>query len=60
MNNINLIEIPYIYDSFDLVSEFLNNILINKTKPTKLVNYSVLYKLDNTGLNLEELCIPCD
>ncbi len=57
-NNITLIEIPYTYNTYKLVEEFLNKVLIEKIDPASFVDYRNLYKLDNTGLNLEDLYLP--
>lgn len=54
-NNIRLIEIPYTYSTYEKVSNFLDKVLLQNIDPNTLIDYSKLYKLDNTGLNLEDL-----
>ena len=54
-NNIRLIEIPYFMKTAQEVSDFLDKVLLQNIDPNTLVDYSKLYKLDNTGLNLEDL-----
>jgi hypothetical protein len=54
-NNIQLIEIPYTFNKPEKISDFLDKVLIQHIDPNTLVDYSKLYKLENTGLNLEDL-----
>lgn len=54
-NNIRLVEIPYFMKTAQEVSNFLDKVLLQNIDPNTLVDYSKLYKLDNTGLNLEDL-----
>lgn len=54
-NNIILIEIPYIFNTYKKIGNFLNKVLLQHIDPNTLVNYSELYKLENTGLNLVDL-----
>lgn len=54
-NNIKLIEIPYTVKTLNGISDFLDKVLLQNIDPNTLVDYSKLYKLDNTGLNLEDL-----
>lgn len=54
-NNITLIEIPYIFNTREKVFDFLDKVLIQHIDPNTLVDYSKLYKLENTGLSLEDL-----
>ena len=54
-NNIKLIEISYIFNTYEKVSDFLDKVLFKNIDPNTLVDYKSLYKLDNTGLNLVDL-----
>ena len=54
-NGIRLIEIPYTIKTLNSISDFLDKVLLQNIDPNTLVDYSKLYKLDNTGLNLEDL-----
>lgn len=54
-NEIKLIEIPYTLNTYEKISDFLDKVLLQNIDPNTLVDYSKLYKLDNTGLNLEDL-----
>jgi hypothetical protein len=54
-SNIMLVEIPYTIHNYTEISDFLNKVLIQHIDPNTLVDYSKLYKLENTGLNLEDL-----
>lgn len=54
-NNITLIEIPYTLDTYEKIANFLDKVLIQHIDPNTLVDYSKLYKLENTGLNLVDL-----
>lgn len=56
-NNITLIEIPYILDTYKKISNFLDKVLFQHIDPNTLVNYSKLYKLENTGFSLEDLLL---
>lgn len=43
-NNIHLIEIPYIFDTYKKVKDLLNTILNDKVDPNALIDYKSLYK----------------
>lgn len=44
-NNIILIEIPYILNSYKKISEFLNKVLVLGIDPNTLIDYKSLYKI---------------
>ena len=57
-HNIILIEIPYVVYTKNDVDTFLNSIFCNLTTDSIKdinINYSKLYKLDNTGFKIEDL-----
>ena len=54
-NNIRLIEIPYTLKTIVSISNFLDKVLFQNIDPSTLVDYSELYKLDDTGFKLEDL-----
>lgn len=54
-NNIVLIEIPYTFNNYKRVEEFLNKVLIGGVDPYTFVDYFSLFKIENTSLNLEDL-----
>ena len=54
-NNIRLIEIPYTLKTIVSISDFLDKVLLQNIDPNTLVDYSKLYKLDNTGFKIEDL-----
>lgn len=43
-NNIHLIEIPYIYDTYRKIKEFLDKVILQGIDPNKLIDYKSLYK----------------
>lgn len=54
-NGIRLIEIPYTFGTYKEVSDFLDKALLQNIDPNTLIDYSKLYKLDNTGFKIEDL-----
>ena len=54
-NNIRLIEIPFIIKTSESISDFLDKVLLQNIDSNTLVDYSKLYKLDNTGFKIEDL-----
>ena len=45
-NNIVLLEVPYVLDDFDSISEFLNKTIIEGIDPNSIIDYKSLYKYE--------------
>lgn len=57
-NDITLIEIPYIFNTFERVCDFLTQVLINKVDPNTIINYKELYKLtEDISFGIDDLLL---
>lgn len=57
-NDITLVEIPYIFNTFERVCDFLTQVLINKVDPNTIINYKELYELtEDISFGIDDLLL---